>query len=959
MSWDTEIVKHDAAPILCLEIVGENETFYYADTPLKEASAYWHDRIMSVGDVGRSLDISGGRMQVSDLLFILNNSTIDAESAGYFNDILSQNVMVLKEANVYLKFRDSSGAIQSEKIYSGNCIPEMLSAIEFHLSISHAILTGMGPLQRQISAAAFPNAPANSIGLGMPIVLGEPRDDGYGAVELIMVDDTTDAQEFLMASHPISGLERIFRLRSGSITELTRDVHYTMEYSLQDGLGKWYSSITLMSGQYQDEDKFYAHMWGIPTGDSSTYLEFNGSTYLFAAVEDSPNIPGRDGYLGGFSLRLGGGPSSANAVDVIGVWEESGNQRSWLAATNAAGRPVLYLSGDGTTVYSATADSHALAYYSPPGPMKCFTWVYFPGIGVRAFYGSTELPITESGVCPPTLFASTADLTIGKGVRSGDGNMGGHLFRVQISGTPQADPSDGDDPGNLDDIIAEYLLGPMTWSIDLVGQSDLSLGAGEIAGAVASTSINPAWIMDALLRWKLFGWHLSPEMVRRSSLYAASGVCIDRGYVDLLIGGTDFGGIIPERVGEIDNADDPWMLLQELCRNFDHYPIIDRAGRLGVVCLDLQDGDQTAGAILRQVDGDLDSAGFSVSLRPQQIINRARVQWGYAQRPDLAGVGRSYLDYAEIADPSSINRFGETQQEIFKYRFINFEEMAQDVSSRYLLMCSGGVKSVAWPIPGLWGLQDGCEIGSIVQIETNRGIGDWSLGKKCVVVGQHADLIGCKSALELLTTGDTLGPITWERGAALETPILIYPIWDLYVDSESSSTNYDTSNQLIHGYGPSEGSGQRIVLAFDLSALAGMTINSASLRFYVVDATSPVQRPDGTYGLAVAGLRDCAGTGSFADTMTWANANGGGAWDDSINLPNPYIEVDAQVMTPGEIKTLACNADGLTYLNGKVGSTAYLSFQAGHHMDPGESYTIASVEAVRVEWRPVLIINYV
>ncbi len=351
MSFATEVVKRQTKGITCLEIVLDNQTLYLADTSFQEADKHWQPRILNKPVIKRSVDPENRRFSISEVSVELSNNTDDAEEEGYFEDLLVQETFDNRAANIYLKYVEDDGTVVSQKIHSGVCEPKGLSAdgLKFTLIIKNNLQAKMPILQRVINTVAFPNAPEGdvatkpetTVGWGLPVVAGEtssPR----GSVRAVMVDDTADAEKFIVSQGGIFTVNKVVRKRADAFTTLTKGAgnDYTVIKYAKDGEDNFYAYVQLTAGKWAEGDELYVDLEAPP---KTGYGTFDGSNdYGKRTAALTPNLPGRSGHTGNFTgevkirpgsigvtsddyaLNLDGTSELAYTTDTTEAWLQSG-----------------------------------------------------------------------------------------------------------------------------------------------------------------------------------------------------------------------------------------------------------------------------------------------------------------------------------------------------------------------------------------------------------------------------------------------------------------------------------------------------------------------------------------------------------------------------------------------------------------------------------------------------------
>ena len=181
--WERLLKTPGAKKAVCLELILDGGTKYFADTDLPESDKLWENRIKGMSSIERGIDPTNKRFYINDVTVQLSNAANDSDDLGYFNDLLNTETLDNREANIYLKFKDSDGTIYSEKIFSGICEPRGFSSDGnvFSLTIINNFKAKLGVLQRAINGVAFPNVadgsdsthPESTLGWGWNVLAGK------------------------------------------------------------------------------------------------------------------------------------------------------------------------------------------------------------------------------------------------------------------------------------------------------------------------------------------------------------------------------------------------------------------------------------------------------------------------------------------------------------------------------------------------------------------------------------------------------------------------------------------------------------------------------------------------------------------------------------------------------------------------------------------------------------------
>ena len=235
MSWETLVKEPGAWKAVCLELELDGTTKYFADTELRESNKFWQLRILNTSEITRGIDPTNNGFYISDVTITLDNSNNDSDDQGYFEELLNSETLDNRAANLYLKFKDSDGTIYSKQVYSGICLPGELSedGCTFTLKLRSDFKAKLGMLRRPVNGIAFPEVPdgtvaahpESTLGWGVNVVAGAVTSNKRGAVRLVMINDTANAEQFLIAGHGIHNAPAVYRKRANVFTLLAITTH--------------------------------------------------------------------------------------------------------------------------------------------------------------------------------------------------------------------------------------------------------------------------------------------------------------------------------------------------------------------------------------------------------------------------------------------------------------------------------------------------------------------------------------------------------------------------------------------------------------------------------------------------------------------------------------------------------------------------------------------------------------
>lgn len=270
MSWNDEVKRRDARPVVCVEILLNSGTLYYADRDFREGDTFWEGRVNNVGPIRRGVSLDESKsLLISDVTITFNNNDEDsATGTGRFNPLLPPtNDWLFQPVNIYLKFIDDDGGVQSKKIYGGLGVPGSISATEFVLNVHPVLRDKVNLLQKQITPLLFNNLPHKNAGVAQNIILGT-LSSTFGAVLCPVVD--TSAKKLSVAQHACKSVDKVIKVVGDVRTTLTLTTHYTVNLNDTDDSGNTYTSVTIAAGQYDVEAKYYADVKGLESAGNGT-----------------------------------------------------------------------------------------------------------------------------------------------------------------------------------------------------------------------------------------------------------------------------------------------------------------------------------------------------------------------------------------------------------------------------------------------------------------------------------------------------------------------------------------------------------------------------------------------------------------------------------------------------------------------------------------------------------------
>lgn len=265
MAWNDELLRRSAKSIICVEMVLDTQTMYFADAALREEDKFWEPRVRSVGQILRTADPLGDSINFSDVMISLdNNSDTSSTGPGKFDSIILDEDLEGSTVNIYLKFVSASNEIFSELLYSGRIIPQTLTPTVFSFNLRPVIREKITIFQRDVNTGDFPNAPAQKIGEWLSIA-GGTCNGVNGAVYCPIIDGTN--RKIAIASHRITSASGFVKIKGDTVTAITPTA---TNYTDLDANFNEYASATLSVGDYDADASYYCDVQGLTT---SSFLQ--------------------------------------------------------------------------------------------------------------------------------------------------------------------------------------------------------------------------------------------------------------------------------------------------------------------------------------------------------------------------------------------------------------------------------------------------------------------------------------------------------------------------------------------------------------------------------------------------------------------------------------------------------------------------------------------------------------
>jgi hypothetical protein len=762
MSWDTEVLLRTADRYVLLELVLDDETLHFGHRALAEVGTYWEPWIQSMGSLQHQLDPETRRVAFSDLAVTLKNIADPETGIGYFSALLEgDTVLDGRVGNVYLAFKDASGTVFKEKMFSGLILPGDIDATTFDLSLHVPLEDRLKLLQRHATDTAFDsNLPAP---VPMPVVLGTCTGASRGGpVQCIPLDLTSATKTFLVAQHAVASIGTVYRRRAGAWSTVSSGL--TKVTKTADAEGHYYAKIEISSG-HTDGDEYFAEVSGLMTGG---YADLDGSSEYFTIASHADFS-----FTGDFRIELLFYRRTSSTYNYL-----------WFKTAGGAEGVAVLLSGtEGMNIYvggvanyiSLPANSFPLLTWHHVGisydesEAEVSVWNLNTGAQIARGSNTAQTGCTKTGTLPTTLTDGGAALSLGRNVFGGtyfDGLLGkAAAWNAEYDDGTAHLPTDTGaaafwafNGGPTD----ETGLGHTLTEVNITAADYGTTWRNPIKGTLCQ---NPADSLRELLM-SPEGWGLSEDELDMDSFDEAATYCADAG----LAAAGVWGGAIPERGGDLELADRQWELLALIARNFDHAVVPNRAGQISLKHIPTELVDPTGLVHYRQSDGDVNGTLLVIKQRPIALVNDARGIFKHAHSAEAL-----YDKYLRAYNSVSQEFFGLTKEVQWPYRFHRDLTVLMGVIGPQLQLRSGKTREVTVTTPGLWGLQDGSDVGDVVLLSAAAVFGTFS-ERQILITSSSADLLQGTVTLKGLTLGDSVGAVAFstEETEELESSLTTF-----------------------------------------------------------------------------------------------------------------------------------------------------------------------------------------
>jgi len=589
-----------ARDAICLELRLGGGTRYYANTALHEPATYWEPRLLPDEDIVRSTDPHEGYLAALGVTVRLDNTD------GAISDLLDTDTIDGATALIYRKVVNNAGVVTSTTTrLKGKCRYVGGDQLAVRIEIMPPAITDLDYFQRKINATAFPTAPdgtvagkPSTLGLGMTAPFGYCT-NSKGKIELIMINDTPNAEKFGGIMGGVFDFSAVYRERADVLTLLTVTTHYVKTLYALDAEGSPHAFITLTSGTWAEGDRYFADIKGLVREGLVTLDGSADYVKIIPAARTNLDF-GTTGNPSSFTIVAKDKTTKTGWQVIGGIYDfQSGNKRSWAlyfdGGASGARKVILFMSQDGTATKSWACDTTLIT----DGSTYIIRVAVELGVAVAIWINGTAQSLSGGGGTPyATLFngkAAGVDFTVGANSNAGAiGNhphQGGNCYFIVANGYQGITGGDGGDRSTpLEDVISEWQFSGIArvndagayYVRDRVGNNHLtatSLTNADIT-LISYETTGPR-MLDRALRWNDYNWRLDSGLINRTSLGVLLVAFEAAGYNDAA--GTWFAGMLPPDFGSVMETS---AALREFCWALSCVPYVTPEGRLAFIDFD-------------------------------------------------------------------------------------------------------------------------------------------------------------------------------------------------------------------------------------------------------------------------------------------------------------------------------------------------------------------------------------
>jgi len=774
-----------ARDAICLELQLGGGTKYYANTALHEPATYWEPRLLPDEDIVRSTDPHEGYLAALGVTVRLDNTD------GMISDLLDTDTIDGATALIYRKVVSNAGVVTSTTTrLRGKCRYVGGDQLAVRIEIMPPAITDLDYFQRKINATAFPTAPdgavagkPSTLGLGMAAPFGYCT-NSKGKVELIMINDTANAEKYGGIMGGVFDFSAVYRERADVLTLLTVTTHYVKTLYALDAEGNPHSYITLTSGTWAEGDRYFADIKGPP---KEYYVTTDGANDFFsrANADLSSDFPGKAAVTNySFEFRFRTGAAVTTHV-IESKWNATTGQFSWM----------LWID-NGTLKW--THRTSAPATIPVTGPALAANTAYY----ARAYWTAGELVYLrvqattyQSASVAASLNASTADFVTGAGGDASSKHNGRIYYMIWAEGAqPLTGANTNDRQQPLEDIKGEWQFSGIAqvggagayYARDRVGSNHLtatSLTQADIT--LVSYETSGPWMLDRALRWNDYNWQLAGDLISRESLATLLAAFEAAGYNDAA--GTWFAGMLPPDPGMVMETS---AVLREFCWALSCVPYVTPEGRLAFIDFDATTEPESANVYAEQlgqiVDARLGSPLPKWNECPRVLFDRLHRNDG------------SWGSSAVATNQESIDNYGLAEEDA-EFALIGNINYLAPLIGRHMLKRSGRPATATIELAGYDAWAE--DIGSKPQFTLPNMRGSWQ--DRSLLLYQVEDGIwDYKPKLTGIECGAQCGSIVvTAKGAVVqdETGATVLMSADTFIGKSDNGVHIDAHNATAYG----------------------------------------------------------------------------------------------------------------------------------------------------------------
>ena len=815
-----------ARDAICLELRLGGGTRYYANTALHEPATYWEPRLLPDEDIVRSTDPHEGYLAALGVTVRLDNTD------GVISDLLDTDTIDGATALIYRKVVSNAGVVTSTTTrLKGKCRYVGGDQLAVRIEIMPPAITDLDYFQRKINATAFPSAPdgtvagkPSTLGLGMTAPFGYCT-NSKGKVELIMINDTPNAEKFGGIMGGVFDFSAVYRERADVLALLAVTTHYVKTLYALDAEGNAHAFITLTSGTWQEGDRYFADIKGLVR---DCYVTTDGANdYLSRANASlSSDFPGKGAvtsYSWEFNFRTG---ASVATTFLWGLADDV-NLSYWLSITAAGNIKWQHrgtVNGDVTGPVLAANTGYVARISWEAGSLVCMK------VGGVNYY---------SAAAPIDLNTQAIEFCVeARSVDHAYKFAGRTYYLIWAEGAqPLGAGNVNDRQQPLENIKGEWQFSGIAqvggagayYVRDRVGSNHLtatSLTDSDITRVNYETS--GPWMLDRALRWNNYNWQLASDLISRASLGVLLTAFEAAGYNDAA--GTWLAGMLPPDFGSVMETS---AALREFCWALGCVPYVTPEGQLAFVDFDTTSEPESANVYAEQL-GQIVDARLGAPLPKWNEC--PRVLFDRLHRND-----GSWGSSAVATNQESIDNYGLAEEDA-EFALIGNINYLAPLISRHMLKRSGRPATATIALAGYDAWTE--DIGSKPQFSLPNMRGSWQ--DRSLLLYQIEDgLWDYTTKLTGIECGAHCGSVVvTAKGAVVqdETGATVLMTADTFIGKSDNGVHIDAHNVTAYGtltytrHGHHWGNPTAIYCVDSVGQNIGNFPNEAAARVYV-DAT--------------------------------------------------------------------------------------------------------------------------